>query len=92
MCCGHGRKQLTASFSTQSRSPQNRSSQSASAAQGATASQSGSLFEYVGNTGLTVVGPATGARYRFERPGARLNVDVRDHVGLARVPVLRLVG
>ena len=47
------------------------------------------MFEYVGNTGMTVVGPATGKRYRFDRPGARLEVDLRDRRALAGVPHLR---
>ena len=82
MCCGHGRRQLQTMF------PQ----QAASTPAHSGGMSSGSTFEYVGNSGLTVVGPATGARYRFERPGARMRVDLRDHVGLTKVPVLRHVG
>jgi hypothetical protein len=52
----------------------------------------GPTFEYIGQAGATVVGPVTGARYRFDRPGARLQVDTRDKAALARVAVLRLVG
>lgn len=48
-------------------------------------------FAYVGATALTVVGPVTGRRYRFERPFAQLAVDPRDRPGLARVPTLRAV-
>ncbi len=48
-------------------------------------------FEYLGNTGLTVQGPVTGRRYRFPRPGAVAEVDLRDRVSLARVPKLRQV-
>lgn len=48
------------------------------------------LFEYVGVTALTVFGPASGRRYRFERPGAALAVDPRDHAALQAVPQLRL--
>ncbi|MEW6704860.1 MAG: hypothetical protein AB1430_08430 [Pseudomonadota bacterium] len=47
------------------------------------------LFEYVGRTALTVIGPASGLRYRFDRPGARLAVDPRDHQALQAVPLLR---
>jgi len=47
------------------------------------------LFEYVGATALTVVGPATGLRYRFERTGARLQVDPRDRAALEALPQLR---
>lgn len=46
-------------------------------------------FEYVGKTGLTVVGPVTGRRYRFARPGAVLAVDKRDSSSMAGVPNLR---
>lgn len=46
-------------------------------------------FEYVGRTSLTVTGPATGTRYRFETTGARVLVDGRDSVALAAVGVLR---
>jgi hypothetical protein len=81
MCCGHGRRQLQTRFSHQ-----------AASAPATGGMSSGSTFEYVGNSGLTVVGPATGARYRFERPGARMRVDLRDHVGLTKIPVLRHVG
>jgi hypothetical protein len=48
-------------------------------------------FEYTGQTGLTVLGGATGQRYRFDRPGARVVVDPRDRPSLAAVPNLRLV-
>jgi hypothetical protein len=51
----------------------------------------GHSFEYLGKTALTVVGPVTGARYRFDRPGARLAIDPRDSPGLARIPALRLM-
>jgi hypothetical protein len=47
------------------------------------------FFEYLGNTGMTVVGPVTGKRYRFDRPGARVEVDLHDRQSLARVPGLR---
>jgi hypothetical protein len=47
------------------------------------------LFEYVGQTGLTIIGPATRTSYRFDRPGARVLVDGRDRASLAGVPLLR---
>ena len=56
----------------------------------AASAPSRSLFEYVGITALTVFGPASGRRYRFERPGAALAVDPRDHAALQAVPHLRL--
>lgn len=48
-------------------------------------------FEYVGSTSLTVIGPISGRRYRFDRPSARLPIDPRDRPGLLRVPSLRQV-
>ena len=48
-------------------------------------------FEYTGQTGLTVLSPITGKRYRFERAGARLDADPRDRALLASVPALRQV-
>jgi hypothetical protein len=49
------------------------------------------LFEYIGNTGLTVYGAVTRTRYRFLNPGMRVLVDVRDARSLAGVPNLRRV-
>lgn len=48
-------------------------------------------FEYFGKTGLTVVGPISGNEYRFDRPGARVSVDIRDRRPVAAVPNLREV-
>jgi hypothetical protein len=47
------------------------------------------LFEYVGRTGLTIIGPGTRTSYRFDRPGARVLVDGKDRASLAAVPTLR---
>jgi hypothetical protein len=49
------------------------------------------LFEYIGNTGLTVFGPVTRTRYRFPHPGARARVDARDAASLAGVPHVRRI-
>jgi hypothetical protein len=50
------------------------------------------FFEYVGGTAMTVVGPATGHRYRFGWPGAQIAVDLKDARALAAgVPHLRKV-
>jgi hypothetical protein len=54
-----------------------------------TAARTKPLFEYVGATALTVIGPASGLRYRFDRPGARLAIDPRDRIALEAVPLLR---
>jgi hypothetical protein len=49
------------------------------------------LFEYVGRTALTIIGPGTRTSYRFDRPGSRVLIDGRDRASLAAVPVLRQV-
>jgi hypothetical protein len=51
----------------------------------------GPIFEYVGRTALTVTGPVSGGRYRFDRAGSRQQVDARDRAALANIPVLRAV-
>jgi len=46
-------------------------------------------FEYVGQTGLTVIGPITGRQYRFDSPAAVVAIDERDSPSLTAVPNLR---
>ncbi|MFN8490977.1 MAG: hypothetical protein U0350_25510 [Caldilineaceae bacterium] len=48
-------------------------------------------FQYVGATGLTLKGPLSGKRYRFDSPGALVLIDPRDKRALAGVSVLRQV-
>ena len=48
-------------------------------------------FEYTGQTSMVVVGPVSGKRYVFDRPGARVGVDPVDKPSLASVPRLRVV-
>ncbi len=48
-------------------------------------------FEYAGHTGMTVVGPVSGAVYRFDQPGARVEVDARDRALLASIRQLKQV-
>jgi hypothetical protein len=59
--------------------------------QGAAASHPPLFFEYVGRTGLTVIGPITGRRYRFDQRGSRVAVDPADEPSMAAVPQLRQV-
>jgi hypothetical protein len=47
------------------------------------------LYEYTGTTGMTVIGPASGVKYRFCQPGAKLQIDSRDVVSMAGLPNLR---
>jgi hypothetical protein len=52
---------------------------------------SGKVFEYTGQTTLTVRGPITGWMYRFSKLNARIAVDGRDASALMGVPNLRVV-
>lgn len=48
-------------------------------------------FKYMGRTGMTVIGPVTGKRYRFEGPGSVAEVDLRDRRSVAALPNLQQV-
>jgi hypothetical protein len=48
----------------------------------------GLAYEYVGHTALTVVGAASGQRYRFT-PGSVQALDPRDRAALSAIPLLR---
>ena len=71
--------------------PPPRMAQRAASPQPPMALYSSLTFEYIGQTGLTVTGPVTGRRYRFDRAGARVGVDPRDRASIAAIPVLRQV-
>jgi hypothetical protein len=49
-------------------------------------------FEFSGHNSLTIFGRATGTRYHFPGPGARVRVDPRDAPILEIVRGLRIVG
>ncbi len=86
-CCG-GKRQQSQMLGHVAPSPKvlDRSS-----AQPSNGRQFVTCFEYTGGTGMTVIGPATGKRYRFDRPGARVFVDLHDRSGLVSTPHLREV-
>ncbi|HVC89155.1 MAG TPA: hypothetical protein VND66_00910 [Acidobacteriaceae bacterium] len=46
------------------------------------------LFQYTGNSRLTVVGSGTKTVYQFNGRGSRVVVNGRDVASLARVPLL----
>lgn len=46
-------------------------------------------FVYTGGTRLVAEGPVTRRRYRFEHPGAIVEVDGRDAPSFAAIPNLR---
>lgn len=47
------------------------------------------LFQYKGNTGLTITGSVTRKNYRFNFPGDVQSIDLRDAVSMSTVPVLK---
>lgn len=49
------------------------------------------IFVYIGRTSLIAIGGATGRRYIFEYPGARVAIDPRDRPSMTTVPVLRQI-
>jgi hypothetical protein len=46
-------------------------------------------FEYTGSSGMTVVGPISGVKYRFAAPGSRVQIHWRDVPSMEGVPNLR---
>ncbi len=50
------------------------------------------LFEYTGETGLTVKGSVSRNMYRFNNPGDIQLIDYRDASGMMAVPVLKKLG
>ena len=49
------------------------------------------IFEYIGKTGLTVVGLFTNQKYRFSYTGDRQSVDYRDASDCMSIGVLKRV-
>lgn len=81
-CCGNQRRSIGGSGATGRPA-------SAGSRPGVATLRTTTELEYVGPTALSVVGPATGRRYHFPRPGARLAVALPDRWGLLQVPGLR---
>jgi hypothetical protein len=93
-CCGRQRSQIqgTAPSRVQGAAPAHHVIERPAAAPVAPpARRSTAYFRYLGKTGLTVVGPITGKRYRFDKPGDVVAVDLRDRRSIAGVPNLREV-
>ena len=93
MCCGKARQQLTGLLQPRGSS---RMSPTVAATRPAAppiarSSTARLQYQYVGRTALTVVSPATGRQYRFDRPGAVQQADARDRQWLERVPNIKPV-
>ena len=84
-CCGRQRQAML------SAAPTNRTAVPATPPRRDPVRSASAVFEYVGRTGLTVVGPVSGRRYRFAATGVRVAVDSADMPSLTAVPQLRLV-
>jgi hypothetical protein len=91
MCCGKGRQQLSGILHSTGNSRMRPTVGGTRVAPPPIARSSTSMlqYQYVGRTAMTVVSPATGRRYRFDRPGAQQQVDARDRQWIERVPNIR---
>ena len=47
------------------------------------------LYEYTGTASMTVSGPVSRTTYRFDGPGAKVQIDPRDLASMAGLPDLR---
>lgn len=82
MCCGKRRMQQRAKVPKPLRSD---------VRSGGRQQQEAVSFVNVGETELIVQGPISGIEYRFDGPGARVQVDPRDRVLLAAIRQVRQV-
>jgi hypothetical protein len=87
MCCGKKRTRARRKNETQQAARPEENTSSNSRLQ----SDSLAYFQYLGKTGLTVTGPRTRKRYRFDHPGAVVAIDLRDRRAMATVSILRQV-
>ena len=86
-CCGDKRQRLIPP-GAKTNSEMSGGAQSARAGMGRVYDET-ARFQYTGRSGLTVIGPFSQRRYRFNQPDEVLEVDRRDAPGLAAVPHLR---
>ena len=82
MCCGRNTNQ----------SSNNTNAQTAAARpQTTNVGMAGIPAQYLGNTAMTVLGAVSGKVYKFNHPGARVELDRRDLNALATVPKLKFI-
>jgi hypothetical protein len=79
-CCGQGRGQMTMS------------GRIAGPARGSVPVSGVVLYQYTGASGMTVLGPISGMRYRFDQRGAKVQIDRRDLSSMAGLPNLHRLG
>jgi endoglucanase Acf2 len=93
-CCGQSSRPLyTSPYSSLSSSNNEQANLAIAHLSSATSSVSSPSsntirFEYTGKTALTVLGPLTWKAYRFEHPGAQVEVDLEEAALLEVVPHL----
>jgi hypothetical protein len=87
-CCGQKRAQL---YSNLPAPAAGRTAQAAPPPPAQAAAPVPILFEYLGATAVSAIGPVTRRLYRFDRPHARVAVDARDASSIAAVPNLQRV-
>lgn len=81
-CCGSKRESLKQSFASQVQEQTEQHSAKM---------WNDVLFEYLGNSSLTVKGSVTGNRYNFSKTGEQQLVDYRDASGMRAEPLLKKV-
>lgn len=86
-CCGRNRQLLSAVPGASSGGTASYASKPGEAAE--KKYYTVAYFEYTGKTKLTVIGPRTGKRYVFDKPGAVVMVDLKDRLSLTAVAGLR---
>ncbi len=87
-CCGKGREQFRNQPAAQARAVPNPVQHATTQLPRRTYFTT-IRFEYLGDAAVTLVSPGTGRPYRFERKGARVEIDPRDRPWLASQPNLR---
>jgi hypothetical protein len=82
MCCGRNRDQALSNANVQT---------AVARPQTFASGMAGIPAQYLGTTAMTVLGPVSGKVYRFDRPGAQVDLDRRDLSALAAVPKLKFI-
>jgi len=88
-CCGSKRSQLTSAGPMRPASDVRRQTAPSPARLSPQAPPAPVIFDYLGPTAVTAMGPVTQRLYRFDGPRARMAVDARDAPSIAAVPNLR---
>ena len=88
-CCGSARRPLAGQRGLSAKSVASNAAPRGLPPPEAEAPAAPVTFTYTGTTRLAADGPITRRRYRFEHPGAVVEVDGRDAASFAAIPNLR---